>query len=227
MTNRSFFIGELIGEGWKKTKQNLGFFIPLLIIAWGIPLLLNYLMNWVFKDQMIISCSIALVYMFFCILISIGMVKSALKIARDEKGSLGDLFNGGPLFFKYFFASILYSLIVMGGLILLIVPGVIWMVKFSFFQYFVVDKKMGPVAALKASSKITQGVKWDILGFWGVAWLVTLLGVLCLGVGVFLSVPTVMLASVLLYHKLFLHEEDLDYEKTETPEVLNPVIPED
>ncbi|MEA3324508.1 MAG: hypothetical protein U9Q37_05135 [Euryarchaeota archaeon] len=57
---------------------------------------------------------------------------------------------------------ILYGFIVVGGLILLTIPGIIWAIKFQFFDYLIVDKGLGPIDALEKSSEITRGVKWDL-----------------------------------------------------------------
>ena len=93
-------------------------------------------------------------------------------------------------------------LVVLGGLILLIIPGIIWAVRFSFSFYIVVDTKVGPVIAMKESYAITKGKFWKLLLFWIVVGLVNLLGLICLGVGLFVSVPVTTLASVYVYRWL-------------------------
>jgi len=61
---------------------------------------------------------------------------------------------------------------------------------------------MGPIEALKASATATYGVKWDLFGFWIVCGAIIVAGLLCLIVGIFAAVPTVMVAQALVYRQL-------------------------
>ena len=136
------------------------------------------------------------------VIISIGMIRIALRLCDTGEREFADLFRPYRLFFKFLFASILYGLIVFGGMILLVVPGIIWAIRFQYYGYLVVDKGLGPMEALKGSSAVTQGVKWELFLFGLLIFAVNLLGVLCLGIGVFATAPTTMLATVYVYRKL-------------------------
>ena len=131
-----------------------------------------------------------------------GLIKIALKFCDGQKGKFDDLFAHFHLFFKYLAGSILYSLITLAGTILLIIPGIIWGIKFQYFAYFIVDKGLGPIEALKASSAITQGVKWELFLFGLLLFLINLLGLICLIVGIFATIPTVIVAYAFVYRKL-------------------------
>ena len=135
------------------------------------------------------------------------MIKICLKFCDNKERNFGDLFSCFPLFFKYLFSLILYLLILVGGAILLIFPAVIWGIKFYFFGYFIVDEGLGPVEALKASSRITMDAKWDLLGLSFVLGVIIMLGVLCLGIGFFAAAPTVIVAIALTYRKLLSQTE--------------------
>lgn len=86
---------------------------------------------------------------------------------------------------KFFFvlaAVLLYSLIVGVSLLLLIVP-IIWTVAWFFAApYIVVDKKMGPVAALSESKRLANEHKAKV---WGIV-----------GVSILLSIPVIVLSYV-------------------------------
>ena len=136
-----------------------------------------------------------------------GLVKVALRFCDQEKGRFSDLLSQRRLFFKYLFALILYGLIVFGGTLLLIVPGIIWGIKFWFFDYFVIDKKMGPIEALKKSYAVTTGVKWNLFVFFLALTGINLLGALCLLIGLFATIPTTMVAWAFVYRKLLAQAE--------------------
>jgi hypothetical protein len=75
-------------------------------------------------------------------------------------------------------------------------------IKFSMWFYFVVDKRLGPVNALKASSRATMGAKFSLFVFGILCGLINILGMLCFLVGLFATIPTVMLAMAFVYRQL-------------------------
>jgi len=99
------------------------------------------------------------------VIINMGFIKFCLDYVDNRQDGFADIYSSYPLFWKYLGTSILYGLIVTGGLFLLIIPGFIWAYKFYFSQYLVIDKGLSPIAALKESSRITNGHKWNLFIF--------------------------------------------------------------
>ncbi len=207
MTIQKFSISEAIRFGWETTMKNLGFFIGLLAASWAFFIALFFAMRMALEVNIFLGVILHIFYYVSTIVISMGLVKIALKFYDNEKGKFSDLFSQYRLFFNYLFALILYALIIWGGTLLLIIPGIIWGIKVWFFDYLVVDKKLGPIKALKKSSAITKGFKWDLLGFFFVAFVINLLGVLFLLIGLFVTIPVTMMATVFVYRKLLAQAE--------------------
>ena len=124
-------------------------------------------------------------------------------------------------FFDYLIGSILYGLIVVVGLILLIIPGIIWAIKFQFFDYLIVDKGLGPIDALEKSSDITRGVKWDLFAFGILLAIINILGFLCLVVGLFVTIPVTLVAMAFVYREL-LPETSQEYVPNRDPQLSDP-----
>jgi len=61
-------------------------------------------------------------------------------------------------------AAVLVSLAVMGGLILLVIPGIIFSLGFYFSTTIVAVEELGPVAAMKRSWRLTKGHRGDVFG---------------------------------------------------------------
>lgn len=59
--------------------------------------------------------------------------------------------------------SILSSLIVVGGLILLIIPGIIFSVWYGMSRYIVVTENLSPVESLKRSRVYVDGFFWPVI----------------------------------------------------------------
>ncbi len=133
---------------------------------------------------------------------SMGMLFVFIKAARGENIELSDVFSKYNRFFPYFFSSIITSVIVLFGLILLVVPGMIWAIKYVFVPYLILDTDKGVFGSLEASGKMTQGYKlrlfFNSLGFVGV----NILGMLALLVGIIITVPVTTIAGAILYDVL-------------------------
>jgi uncharacterized membrane protein len=213
LATQRFSIGEAIEFGWNTTKNNLGFFIGLLVIA-GLILIVPGTLSRLTKHNapgLFIIFSIASFVL--QIVIGMGLIKIALKFCDNEKVELSNLFSCSHLFFKYLFGSILYGLVVSAGMILLIIPGFIWAIKFYFFSYFIVDKGLGSIEALKRSSAITDGVKWDLFLFGLLLFGINLIGAIPFFLGWFVTIPTTMIAVAFLFRKLLpksdIHKTDV------------------
>jgi uncharacterized membrane protein len=117
-----------------------------------------------------------------------------------------DLFYYKP-FVNYFLASILTGLIVIGGLFLLIVPGIIFGIRLKYACYLIIDKNFKPMEAIKVSWKMTKGNTWNLFFFGILLGLINILGFLCLIVGLFITVPLTMLATTFVYRRLLLQSK--------------------
>jgi uncharacterized membrane protein len=134
----------------------------------------------------------------------LGMGATAFYLAAHDNPDTVDLsalWHPQP-FWKYLGASILYALALVVGLILLIVPGIIFALMFMFTTFIVIDRELGPVEAMKESNRITYGHKWNLLGFTLVLVLINLLGVIALVVGLLVSIPVSSLAVTHAYRVL-------------------------
>ena len=134
----------------------------------------------------------------------LGMGATAFYLAAHDNPDTVDLsalWHPQP-FWKYLGASILYALALVVGLILLVVPGIIFALMFMFTTFIVIDRELGPVEAMKESNRITHGHKWSLLGFTLVLVLINLLGVIALVIGLLVSIPVSSLAVTHAYRVL-------------------------
>jgi len=192
-----FSIKESIKYGWEKSKEHmeLVLFTTLLILAVG------SIAGGFGENQNELSL-IGIIAIIFGIIIKIGYNKIFLRIHDGEIPKFVDIFKEYPIFWRYLGVSILYPLVILGGLILIIIPGIIWAVRFSFSPIIVIDTKSGPVAAMKESYAITKDNFWKLVLFFIVMALINLLGLILFGVGLIVSLPVSTMAYVLVYRKL-------------------------
>jgi hypothetical protein len=193
-------------------NDNLGFFIGLLILVgfiWLAPGFITALLSKVIpsEEYVISSIIIHVIFGVLLLVVRMGLTRIALRFCDNERGRFTDLFSCFPLFFKFLIGLILYSLIILVGTLLLIIPGIIWAIQFRFFEYLIVDKGLGPIEALRKSAAITKGAKWDLFLLDLLFTLLHLLGGICLLVGLFATIPTTTVAMAFVYRKLLVQME--------------------
>lgn len=218
MNKRDFSAEEALQYGWNTMKANIWFFVGVLVVAWALTGVPHIIANILQEQSIGLSFFFRIVGWIANIIVSIGLIAIALKFLDNQNPKFEDLFSFRPYFWKYLGASILTGLIIWVGLILFIIPGIYWALKFQFFGYFVVEQGRDPVEAMRMSSRITQSVKWKLFGFGLILALINTVGVICLFIGLFVTIPVTLLAYSFVYRKLLEQTESAQIGKS-TPEV--------
>jgi hypothetical protein len=183
-----------ISYGWDATKRNLGVLLPL----GALQLVVSSLGGGAGGEPIT-----ALLAQAAQVALAIGWWQIALRIHDGKPATLavlGELSVG--LFLQYFVATIFYGLAVAIGLVLLVVPGLVWGARYAFAPVAVVDERLDPVAAMKRSAELTRGVLAEL---WILALLlvgVNLLGLLALGIGLAVTIPISTMAVARTYRQL-------------------------
>lgn len=102
-------------------------------------------------------------------LLDIKLIKASLQIHRDDPVKIYASVDV-TRWIKYSMANVAYSLIVAFGLILLIVPGFYWAMKYLFFDFAYVEETLGPSESFGRSAEITASLRWQLFGIWLLIW---------------------------------------------------------
>ncbi len=215
---KTFSASEALRYGWELTKEHylliVGTALIPALIQW-VPTIIRSVLQFSYHsaDQLPVMLSLFLgVLGLICGVLSsyasFGTTLIYLHLIGKEKTSLSDMFSpGGKLFLNYIIAAFISGFVTVVGLLLFIIPGIIFSIKFQYFALVILDKKLGAVEALKMSSKITDGVKMDLFAFGFLMLLVNLGGLLLLGVGLLATIPMTTLAHIYVYRKLLAQTE--------------------
>jgi len=222
MKNQPFRVKEALSFGWETFKNNVKFFIILMLVLALFYILPDILADIVMARVLILGIALHIIHTLFLWLLNLGRINISLKFYDNLSTRIDDLFSCLPVFGNYVIATICYSLITMIGFILFIIPGIILSIKYCFFAYFIVDRKMGPIESLEASSRITKGAKWDIFVFGCLLTLINIAGLLALGIGLFITVPVTMLSMAYVYRKLLERVEIIPDTEEETAAPTTP-----
>lgn len=207
---------EAFSYGWGKMKENFWFFVIALIVVFVAAGIFSSLQVYFSKTLVGLGILFTLIRIFVQIAISVGLVTITLKVFNNQKPVLNDFVANINLTWNYFLGGLVYMLIVLGGLILLIVPGIMWAMSYQMFGYFIIDKKMKPMEALRESRKITKGSRWNLFFFCILAGLINILGAIVFGIGLFATVPMTSMASVWVYKKLLNKKSEETTQSTPT-----------
>lgn len=159
----AFTLDEALKASWASAKKNwTGYLtiigvVMLMYIAVGVGYgFLQHVLGLPHVLESILYCLLG-VYIYLV------MAKGTLMLVRGQKLDLSAMvqFDGQTLI-QAIIASLLFYLMVMVGLVLLIVPGIIVAIMFSFYIYTLVDKRIDAIPALEDSMNMTKGNKLTI-----------------------------------------------------------------
>ncbi len=161
------------------------------------------------RPEHFVITGIALVcLMVLKIFISFSFMKFSIHVYDGNSEQLG-MFPSLVQMVKLIGAVILWGAIFFGGIILLIIPGIYWAVRLSFFALIIIDKNAGIIESLKISWRISKGKVWRLIGLWAILGLASLPIMLILafvGLPAFLAdiitVPINTFVGVFVYRQL-------------------------
>jgi hypothetical protein len=203
-------IGAAFHYAWKTVTSNIWFFVGVMIVMIIVPEFIEFLGNDLHQERLFAEWDIvqvsglALLALSWLIslILNAGMTRIVLAFVEGRKPDFSEILYVGNLLWPYFIASILFGLIIAVGLILLIVPGLIFLTMYQFYALFIFDQRAGIIDSLKRSAALTKGVRWDIFLFMLASLGVNILGLLALGVGLVITIPMVLLAQAHIYRQL-------------------------
>jgi uncharacterized membrane protein len=128
-----------------------------------------------------------------------------LKAVRREKIEVKDMFSVFERnYWNAVIASLVTTIIIIIGFIMLIIPGIFFACRLAFVPYLVIDEKMEAMEALKASWAMTKGHGWTVFFMGLLAILVVIAGIIVLIFGVLISAMWITAAFAVLYHSVYL-----------------------
>lgn len=219
-------IGESLQYGWQKFTTNGGVFVAATLIWLAIAAVVVFLVTLVFggltaladpdgdgvPNGMGLGFSFGFVVIYtvawlVAYLVQAAFVRVSLNLTYGRPVALGDFFrfeSSGPVILT---ALLLAAVNLVVGLVAWI-PLIGWLVSVAanllvlFTLWFVIDKQLSPVDALRSSVQlVTSNLATTIL-FYLVGGAIIWAGAILCGVGLLVAVPVVLVATSYLYRRL-------------------------
>ena len=208
---RTLSVGDCVRYGWETFKQRpwilIGGFLLAMIIS-ALPGLFGPMPEIGPDGQIIqhpvttLDVVVSLASVVVSVFVGLGLTTFSLRAHDNIQGlQIADLWNPGP-FWRFLGAHILSVIAIAIGFLLLIVPGIILSLGLSFVPYLVVERGLSPIEAMKESWRITKGHKWELALLFLALVGINLLGVLALGIGIFVALPITIIAFAHAYRTL-------------------------
>lgn len=210
MDKKEFESREAIRFGWYTMSDRIGFYMGTYIL-YGLMLLVPgaflaltvvFAVKAAYPGAVILGVITYLLGAIVYAGIFIGYVKTSLLLIDGKDFGISDLWPTFKEMYRVLVAAILYLAMVGTGLLLFIVPGIILAIMYYPFGWLILEQDLGPIAALKRSSELTRGIKWDLFKFFFVCYLVLLAGALFCLIGPIVAFPTVLVATSYVYRGL-------------------------
>lgn len=155
-------------------------YVGLILISIASSLLLN---------QFTVEENAGLYYVSQLIGVIIGIITSVamtlLVLAGVRKQKMGfneSLQQSTPFFINYFLLSIVQAIIITGSLLLFVIPFFFVLPRVMLSEYYLIDKNMGPIEALKASWNETKGYSGKVWGVIGATFLMAIAIIIIIGI---------------------------------------------
>lgn len=173
-------------------RTNIGTIVGLILLSFVVSLLFGNKTNSeptalsIISDLVNVWVNAALVVTFLA-----GIKSNKIDVFEALK-------KGGSLFLKFLALSILSGIIIVLSIVALIIPFFFVMPRIVLAPYFLVDKNLGPIEALKASWNETKGHSDKVWGIVGAGIVMAILVLVLIGI-YFLIMYSAVLAVLYAY----------------------------
>ena len=196
-------VGASYGNGWRQLREHflMLFFIGLMAALMSGP---SSIMGDVAEESkgfvaLYFGISALAYYILFTGPIEYGVAYVYLRAAREDDFELKDVLEGFRNYLNVILARFMVTAIVVMGLLLFVVPGIVFACRLAFTRYLVVDEKMPAWDAIQESWRMTDGHAREVFYVGVLAIPICIAGLICLGVGIIVSIMWVRLAFASLY----------------------------
>lgn len=218
-------VGSAVSYGWAKFQQNMGQMIiaSLAIFAAFAVFTLLYIFaiipasssgcevdssgdldcsdGWPFILTFGIVAFLGVLFFVFAQVIGAGLIREALGVTEGRAFTTAGVFKFENI------GNVLVTSLLVGagtfvGYLLCFIPGIIFAFLSMYSLFFVVDKNLSPVDAIKASIDLVKNNVGSAIIWYLVAAVIIFVGELACFVGLLAAIPVVLVGSAFTYKKL-------------------------
>ena len=197
-------IGQAFNFAWPIFKKRLGLFAAVLLTIFGAWVALEIVVIAGQRLGIVLWAAAHLAFLVFVAGLEVGFIQICLALREGREPTFADIFAHLALGPKFLAGQILYLLIVVIGLLLLVVPGVYFSVRYALFGFCMVAGGTDLVRSFQQSEILSMGTKTYLLRILVALFVLNTVGACLLGLGLFITVPLSVLMMTAVYQRLSL-----------------------
>ncbi|WP_339700792.1 hypothetical protein [Algoriphagus aquimarinus] len=193
-----FNIKEILTKAWEMFKSRALFHVGYMVLIGAIQAAFTvYLADFTFLYSIFLAPPLV------C-----GFYLVANRQSQKEYIVFQNYFDGFKYWWNLISTNLISSILIVGGIILLIIPGIYLLIGYMFCLLFVIFGGFDFWTSMELSRRLvhTNWVKFFLFGLALLA--LNLVGFLCLIVGLFITIPMTYLAVYILFEELTIDAAD-------------------
>lgn len=198
-----FNIGDIIEKAWEMFKSRALFHIGFMVLVGGIQAGFTlYLKDYTFLYSIFLAPPLV------C-----GVYLVANRQSQKEYLDFQNFFDGFKYWWNLVITNLISSILIVGGIILLIVPGVYLLVGYMFCLLFVIFGGFDFWTSMELSRRLIQTNWLKFFLFLLVLLALNIAGLLFFIIGIFVTIPMSYLAVYILFEELTIDAIDEEPKK--------------
>jgi hypothetical protein len=195
-------IRKAINFAWATYKEHYGLFAAMILTFFASWVVLEVAVVVGQKHGLLLWTVAHLIFFLFFAGLEVGRIQVCLALLDEKQVSYSDIFRGLHLGIKFFAAQSIYLVMVLVGLVLLIIPGIYFGIRYSLFGFYFVEGNSDLKQSFQQSAVTSQGSMRFLLLFFIIIFLLNILGASLLGIGLIVTIPLSVLMTTSIYRQL-------------------------
>ncbi|MCB1197976.1 MAG: hypothetical protein KDK51_06345 [Deltaproteobacteria bacterium] len=193
---------EAIGFAWHAVTAKIGKFVGLALLLFLLNIMTGFFAI-VLKDMHLLSAVLNIAVYLVSTMLMVGFFRICLRIVDQKDFEIIDVIVSDiSLLLKVIAINVILGLMIGLGFLLLFIPGIFLALKYGLSFLYIIDRNDPVIESIKICGDDTTGSKMELflLGLLMIG--INFVGLLCLGVGLFVSLPMSYVALAYAYRKI-------------------------
>lgn len=171
--DRSFRVGQVVSDAFRVFFQN--FFknliymaviaIPFALIGGGLVFLISSAVGATMNGEIAGGIVGVVIFITWYFAVQTGIIKSTVDTLSEHDPKLGEMISlGFSKMLPIIMASLLATVMISVGLLMLVIPGILVMTALFVFVPAIVVENKGIMESLHRSRELTSGYRWQVFG---------------------------------------------------------------
>ena len=200
---RKFILSDVLRIAWKGYISQIWLLTGLMIGFVTVSLALDvFIPSPLHGTVSVTGIVLALLSLVLFLLFSLGYTKNMFQTLDGEEPQFSAYGQVSRKIFTGLFAGLIFTVVVIVGLALLILPGYYLAIRLQFFLASIIEEDTGIITSLKRSWEVTKGQEMSLFLLLLVEKGIVLIGLAFFVIGIFMAAPLIGLMNCYVFRKL-------------------------